>query len=746
VLPRGQLEGHSADRHRKTRIKDVLAKNSGGAQVLLSQHGYVMDDSDRLRRAWQSLPTSLCILAGAALSGAIAASRLAGPAAAERPFARAVLIGAALTCGAVMAVRLRRARARPLAAAAAALRGLARGDVHIDIPATWRKGDLAELASALEVFRGHLFDRRAAEAALLRTNAVFATALNCMMQGMIVWSPANTVQFVNRRYFDVHDLPPGCVVPGMTLRAVVKVHRANGVHPGETEEQAYRKLHGFINAGVPAQKELEVRSGVISQIALEPTPGGGCVVTFEDVTEKRLKVQRITHLARHDALTGLANRASFNGRISKLVAEPARHSPLAVLCLDLDRFKVVNDTLGHGIGDDLLRNVADRLRACMRVDDLVARLGGDEFAVLMPGGDRSSACTLAERIVQRIGAPYDVAGHRLVVGVSVGIALGDVDQTPECLLNQADVALYEAKEKRGTWRVFEAGMDSHRLERKAQEAALVAAVSHRDFELQYQPQLDLTDNAIGGVEVLVHWRRPDGSLVPTADFLTLAEQTGLIVPIGEWVLGTACAEAAAWPGHARLAVRLSVAQFKSRRLVDAIEEALVASGLAPERLELEIPEAALLQDTEAVLSSLRRLHSLGARIVMDDFGTGYSSLGYLSHFRFDKIKIGGSFACAIDESTESASGASAAAVVDAIASYAASLGIVTAAGGIDTAVQLDRARTKGCTEAQGPFISPPRPASDIPALLNRRAVVASLGGGVSWLPCQSIAADELMGR
>jgi diguanylate cyclase len=445
------------------------------------------------------------------------------------------------------------------------------------------------------------------------------------------------------------------------------------------------------------------------------------VVAVRDVSERRRAEERIRHLAHHDALTDLPNRALLADRLAQALARTRRRGggggrgTVAVLCLDLDRFKAVNDTLGHPVGDALLRVVADRLRGCVREEDTVARLGGDEFAVVQDGLDQpEGAAALAQRLIEVVGEPYEVGGHQLVVGASVGLALapGDGDG-PDELLKKADMALYRAKaDGRGTYRSFEPAMDAKLQARRLLELDLRKALVAGEFVLHYQPLVDLRSGAVAGFEALLRWRRPARGTVPPGEFVPLAEEIGLIVPIGGWVLRRACADAAGWPEEVKVAVNLSAVQFRGETLVPAVAAALAASGLRPERLELEITEGVLLRDSEATLATLRELRRLGVRIAMDDFGTGYSSLGYLRSFPFDKIKIDRSFVADVATSRDCQ------AIVRAVTGLADSLGIVTTAEGVETREQIEQLRAEACTEVQGYYFSPPVPAGEVAGLLS----------------------------
>ena len=423
------------------------------------------------------------------------------------------------------------------------------------------------------------------------------------------------------------------------------------------------------------------------------------------------------HLALHDALTGLPNRAFLSKHLEHALAHAQRHETrLAMLCLDLDRFKQVNDTLGHPVGDALLRAVASRLRDCLRSCDMVARLGGDEFAIILAPLDRvEEAGTLAQRVIELLSKPYDLDGHQVVVGTSIGIALAPADTIDAGhLFKMADMALYRAKaDGRGVFRMFEQEMDAKLQARRLLELDLRQAVEMQEFELHYQPLVDLSSGQVSALEALVRWRHPEQGLVPPDDFIPLAEETGLIGPIGAWVLRQACADAAEWPTKVRVAVNVSAAQFKGSSLITAVFDALAAAALPPGRLELEITETALLADADATLAVLRALRARGVRIVMDDFGTGYSSLGYLRSFPFDKIKIDRCFIKDIETNVDCK------AIVRAVTGLGSNLGIATTAEGVETAAQLDQLRAEGCDQIQGYLFSRPVPARDVAALLNQ---------------------------
>jgi diguanylate cyclase (GGDEF)-like protein len=447
------------------------------------------------------------------------------------------------------------------------------------------------------------------------------------------------------------------------------------------------------------------------------TQDGGTVVHYTDITELKRREQQIQHLAFHDALTGLPNRLLFHERIEEaLTSVETRGEAVAVMCLDLDHFKNVNDTLGHPAGDALLRVVGERLRSCVRDRDTVARLGGDEFGIVLTKlTDAEFATTLAWRIISALNQPVDLNGHQVVVGTSIGIATSALEgMKGEQLLKNADLALYRAKaDGRGTFRFFEAEMDARAQERRALEIDLRQAVARGQLEVHYQPQVHLGTNTIIGFEALVRWRHPERGLIPPLDFIPLAEETGVIIQIGEWVLRQACLDAQKWPDHVNVAVNVSPAQFRDHDLAERVGMILNETGLSPARLEIEITESLLLRDVKANLSTLDELRRLGLRISMDDFGTGYSSLSNLRSFPFDKIKIDRSFVKELEQSPDSA------AIVRAVLGLGQSLGISTCAEGVETAEQMEALRKHGCTEVQGYLFSPPKPFAELSALLKR---------------------------
>ncbi len=484
---------------------------------------------------------------------------------------------------------------------------------------------------------------------------------------------------------------------------------------------------GVIIGSVAIQRSLQrllVITAIITVLA-----GSFGAVTFAVLRTWPLQLlrralARSTHLATHDTLTGLPNRALFRDRLEQSVAWSRREgAALAVLYLDLDRFKEVNDTLGHAAGDRLLIGVTGRLRGCVRETDTLARLGGDEFAIVQIGA-RQLADTemLAQRLIDALESCFDLDGNQVIVGVSVGIALRSMTDVmlsnvdAGVLLQEADMALYRAKEEGGgIYRFFATEMNQKLLERRALEADILEAIGKDQFRLHYQPQLDLASRKIVGAEALLRWHHPLRGEVSPEAFIPLAEETGLIARIGEWVLQEACRQAALWPDLACIAVNVSPVQFRRAGFVDQVKRVLEQSGLAAARLEIEITEGVLLHETDETLATLHRLRGLGIAIAMDDFGTGYSSLGYLQKFRFDKIKIDRSFVQNLQADGHGAE------IVRAVLRMSHALGIRVNAEGVEHECQAAMLHGEGCEEVQGFLFSRAVDAATFSGLLARGA-------------------------
>ncbi len=435
-------------------------------------------------------------------------------------------------------------------------------------------------------------------------------------------------------------------------------------------------------------------------------------------SELQAQNNQLEHAAFHDALTGLPNRILFRQNLEKRLAMAGKKGPAAaILLLDLDGFKDVNDTLGHDVGDALLQAVAARLSTLIGRDDLICRLGGDEFAVLSGGVEESAALELANRIMQEINQPYRLDGSEIKIGTCVGVAISRDGSTADELFKQADLALYEAKALgAGRCAVFQSQMEVKWKEKKSLEADLQNALQNGEMELYYQPQADMDTRKICGYEALLRWAHPTRGMVSPADFIPVAEKTGLIHSIGDWVLRTACLEAARWRDGYRIAVNLSPMQFRSRTLIQNIIGALDAAGLDPSRLELEITESVLMDRSETTLATLRAMKHVGVHIAMDDFGTGYSSLGSLRNLPFDKIKIDQSFIQDITTRPEALS------IVEFVIGIGRSLGMTTLAEGVETEEQYECLRRLGCDQAQGYLLGRPMPVERLVGLRRLAAV------------------------
>jgi len=544
-------------------------------------------------------------------------------------------------------------------------------------------------------------------------NVCFDAALSNMSQALLMFDASGRLMICNERYYQMYGLSHDVVKPGCTIRELLEHRRQTGTLK-HAPEVYLANLETLIARGEAFEQIVDLPDGRAIAVVNHPMAGGGWVATHEDVSDRRRAEAKISYMAHHDALTDLPNRVLFRELLAKALTSVSRGESLAVFCLDIDHFKAVNDSLGHPIGDILLKHAADRLRRCIREGDTAARIAGDEFAIVGLGASQPTEATmLATRLIEAIGAPYDIDGHQVVVGLSIGISVAPNDGTdPDQLLRNADMALYRAKaDGRGSYRFFEQAMDARMQARRALELDLRKALAGNEFELFYQPLVNIRRGEVSGFEALLRWKQAQRGMVMPLDFIPLAEETGLIVPLGEWVLRAACTEAATWPSHLKVAVNLSAAQFRSKNLMSAVLAALATSGLSPNRLELEITESILLQDSEATLTVLHHLRDLGIRISMDDFGTGFSSLSYLRKFPFDKIKIDQSFVRDMAVRRDSL------AIVRAIISMGASLGIATTAEGVETREQLDQLRAEECIEAQGYFFDQPRPATDINQML-----------------------------
>ncbi|MCF8478735.1 MAG: EAL domain-containing protein [Pseudolabrys sp.] len=539
------------------------------------------------------------------------------------------------------------------------------------------------------------------------------SALENLSQGLCMFDRDGRVMLHNQRYAIMTGLSPGNYV-GRSLLDLLKQREETGAFT-EGPEERFAMVMAEMRAGKPNSRTVKVYDRTL-RVVESPKQGGGWIATFEDITEW-LKIQnKIAHMAHHDALTDLANRGQLVKYLEEALAGgPGRADGVALHFIDLDHFKSVNDRLGHDAGDHLLKVMAERLRAAAHEGDLVARLGGDEFVVIQTGiMGKDQAVGFSRRLNAAMAAPIAFNEQKIVATVSVGIALAPADgTTPEALLKSADLALYKAKDDgRNCTRYFKPEMDAALRRRIELEGMIRSAVLLDGFELHYQPQYKMSDRKLIGFEALVRMRADDGGLIPPSEFIPIAESLGLIDKIGAWVLNEACRTAVSWPQDLTVAVNLSPAEFKSGEISHVVARALEAAGLAPHRLELEITEALLLDDSEAAMAELNKLKKMGIAIVMDDFGTGHSSLSFLWKFPFDKIKIDRSFMAGFDGSTRNAE-----TVVKTIIALGRELKMQVTVEGVETAKQAAFLDTADSDQAQGFYFGHPVPAADLGAIL-----------------------------
>ncbi|MEN3351319.1 MAG: hypothetical protein V7632_4954 [Bradyrhizobium sp.] len=550
-----------------------------------------------------------------------------------------------------------------------------------------------------------------------------STAVNNIPQGLVLYDASARIIICNRPYIEMFGLSPDVAKPGSTMHRLIAHRQETGSFDGDVDAFCDAIIRN-VRLGKGTRQLTEAPGGRAIEIVNKPLREGGWVATIEDITERTRADEKIAHMAHYDALTDLPNRMLFRERLEQALRAIRPDEQLAVMYIDIDEFKSVNDALGHQIGDELLKAIAERLRLCVGQTGVAARLGGDEFAVIQTAiRSHTETMQLLAAIYREIREPVDCCGHLITTDASIGIALApgdglDLDQ----LLRNADLALYGAKsDGRRTYRFFEAGMDARAKERRSLELELRQALADGGFELHYQPLLHLEDGTVSCCEALLRWRHPERGMISPADFIPVAEDTGLINDLGHWVLNTACREAVNWPDHVHVAVNVSPIQFKSQTLALTVTAALAASGLAASRLELEITEAVLIRDDEAALEILHQLRELGVHIALDDFGTGYSSLSYLQRFPFDKIKIDRAFIKDLGGTGASST------IVQAVVNIAAASDMTTTAEGVETEQQRNMLRILGCTEMQGYLFSRPVPGAEIRRLLpSHRETAASV--------------------
>ena len=552
----------------------------------------------------------------------------------------------------------------------------------------------------------------------------FDIALNNMSHGLCMLDEQNRLQVWNDRFLELLHLKNMPVRVGMPASRLLR----HSIRAGNHRTKSVKKVFSDLAQGLQQNRFDQVQTSPDGDrtiaVSRRLMSGGGSVVILEDVTESKRAQERITHLAKYDELTGLANRNQFRERINgMLAAMHKRKNHVAIHLIDLDRFKAINDTLGHPIGDKLLKEVASRLKTVIRPGDMITRFGGDEFVVLQVGTERyQDAKWLAERLARTLKDPFDIDGHRIDIGASIGIAMAPMDGVDaDQLLKKADMALYAAKNGGGgDHRFFALEMEEAAQERRALELDLREALVSEQFHIYFQPLVDLRNGRVTTCEALLRWEHPKRGMVPPAIFIPIAEETGLIIALGEWALQRACVEAAKWPKSVKVAVNLSPVQFRDRGLALQVVSALAKSGLPAQRLELEVTERLLLEDNDETLTTMEQLKNLGVGISLDDFGTGYSSLNYLRKFPFQKIKIDQSFIRGLGEERD------AQAIIGAVAGLGASLDKTVVAEGIETEEQMKQVKAHGCHEGQGHLFGEPMAAEVILARLEASTSVAQL--------------------
>ena len=534
-------------------------------------------------------------------------------------------------------------------------------------------------------------------------------AMSNMAQGLCLIDDDGRVVLANERMHEILAVPSGEPLVGASIGGVLAETLSEAASLRFLQDHLRRDL----DLNRPEISEIVHGEQVLSVTTRRPA-SGGWVSTFVDVTERRRFETQIQHLAQHDPLTDLANRAALRQALTETLAS-ARWEDCAVLYIDLDRFKPINDTFGHAVGDQILQEAARRLRLTVRPQDVIARLGGDEFALVLSPADPQRVAEMARTILDALNQPYGVKRLPIRIGASIGIAVAPLaGRDPDILLRNAYLALYEAKkEGRNRYSFYDPAMGDKAAARSMLEADLNRALERREFVLHYQPIVRARTGATIGFEALLRWRRPDGVATSPADFVPAAEEAGLMPEIGAWILAEACREAMAWPAHLTVAVNVSATQLRSAQFIDAVERALAESGLPPHRLEIEITETAVLQNRELALSLLRRLRVLGVMIALDDFGTGYSSLSFVHTFPLTRLKIDRSFVRGLGHDPQSA------AIVRAIIGLSRSLGLAVTAEGVETEDQRRLLAKERGLDMQGYLFGRPEPAAHLDPYLTR---------------------------
>ncbi len=599
---------------------------------------------------------------------------------------------------------------------------LAENDTSVHVPGTRFRDEIGDMARAMGVFKANAIELLSQQREIQTLNRRFRFALDNMSRGLSMFDSERRLIVCNVRYGELYHLPENLLVQGTLFSDIRKwrINAGTGV-AGDTIDGPNRawpfESRALIDKGEMIPLAHELSDGRIIQVSFQPLEGGGWVALHEDATEERRQDARIERLAHFDSVTNIANRYFFKERLDLAFSDAAKSGAgFAVHWIDLDRFKEVNDTFGHPTGDALLQQVAARLGNAVRTEDFVARLGGDEFAVIQASVAGSGETEpLAQRLIRVLSEPYMIGALRIEIGASVGVVVAPLQgDTAEDLIRNADIALYQAKASgRGCYVNFEPALVEQLKARRSLEADLMEALRSGAFDLNYQPILDLESGKVTVCEALMRWKHPVRGFVSPAVFIPVAEEIGVICELGAFALRRACSDAAGWPDGIRVAVNLSAVQFADGELYATVMAVLVETGLAPDRLELEITETVLMRDDAATIETLVKLREQGITIALDDFGTGFSSLNYLRRFPFDKIKIDQSFIRDLPSRAECV------AIVRAIADLAKTLGMRTVAEGVETNDHLQRVASAGCDAVQGYLISRP---------VAREALAAAIAG------------------
>lgn len=712
----GLIDGIAPERTEKLSQRFALLASQGGSVFELArrqQNEHAVAASTRYGSAADGL--ALEVFTEGRKRVAAAETTLGNLAAQTRSLTAWVFFAVALTgvlIGPLCLLLLRRMLARTRGIGTALIR-LARNDTSVEIPGIADQDEFGELARSVAVFKAKSIELLNKQADFERLNQQLDAAINTMPLGLSMFDAQERLLMCNRQYTQMYDVPAELTRAGTAHCALWEHRTKTGARHSEQREPC-------VNGMLPTPSMLvEYGSSRTVEVSRQPLKGGGWVSLHEDVTERRRQEAKIAHLAHHDMLTGLANRVLFRAKLEDSLQRLAGGRGFAVLCLDLDHFKAVNDTLGHPVGDLLLKQVSERLLSCVRHGDIVARLGGDEFAIVQASvRNAEQTASLAARLVETVSAPYEIDGNRIDIGTSIGITLAPSDgNDADKLMKNADLALYRSKSSgRRAFTFFAPEMDDEAQARRSLEVGLRRALSDDALELYYQPTVCLETKQAKGFEAVLRWRHPERGLIAPDELLSIAEEMGLLAEIGDWTLKQACAQAARWPAALHVAVNVSSPQFLQRGLTESLLQALANSGLPPHRLELEIAEAVLHEDP--AIAILHQLRQLGVRVTLDGFGSRHCSLSSVRAFPFDKIKIAKAFVADIERSKETR------AIVEAMVALGTRLQTTIVVEGIDDFDRMNHVRDLGCIEGQGFLLGPSLAAADVENFLRVRTASA----------------------